>query len=85
MMQQLTPEALAKAREWFAANCEAQIAAIKESLKTPEVFYCNDPHYRIARLEAEAEEWRTGEVRMTFALWQRAYQYQTGECVGLLP
>jgi len=83
-LQPLTPEAIAKARQWFADNCEAQIANIKESLKTPEVFYCNDPHYHIERLEKQAEYWRTGEVDMTFALWQRAYEYQTGECVGLL-
>lgn len=78
--QQLTQESIQAARQWFHDN---HIACAKGALARD--WFCNDPEGYAKKQELRAIEALNGSCDHTFTFWQRAYEIQTGECIGLLP
>ncbi|MNX51458.1 hypothetical protein D3C86_821180 [compost metagenome] len=77
---ELTEETIKKTRKWFADNAIACIEEVKNgSVKV------NDQESYFAWREKEAQESLNGDYDNTVTFLQRAYFFQTGESVALLP
>lgn len=86
---ELTPDAIAKCRDWFIANARASIAEAVSGRT-----YVNDLADYIAWREGHIAEWEAMDLEtgkgdcpggFSFAFLQRAHFIQTGESVPLLP
>ena len=79
-MDRITEESMQVARQWFADNALACIAEVKSG-----AVRVNDPEVYFAQCLRRHDVALAGKSDHTFALRQRAWLIQTGECRALLP
>lgn len=76
----LTDDAILQARQWYIDNCNECINGAKNK-----EFHVNDLESYIADEQAMIDEYTNWEFRVWFGFLQRAYYYQTGLSIALLP
>lgn len=79
MLEEIKPESIEKARQWFIDNGHG---CIKEA-ESGEVFVNDLSTYREKCLE-NIEAHKNGKFDHTFTFQQKAYFFQTGHSVALL-
>jgi len=76
----LTTEAIEKSRDWCRENCKTCIDKAKSG-----EFKVNNLETYIAWQEENIINNDEGKNDHTFGFRQRAYYFQTGKCIALLP
>ncbi len=77
---ELTQETTQQTRQWFADNAMLCIADVKNGITK-----VNDKQDYFLWCYERAAQALHGDIDHTFTFLQRAYFFQTGECIALLP